>query len=196
MNILLELFLIGCIISLSFYIFKNKQKQSHANSLIKENTLLKSRLTEKESDFNSREQNLNNTIKNLQSSFELHQISTQNINDEFKKNELKLLKDYSDLESKLIEETEGKKKVLSQKKSSEVRLGNIAETLAPFLDQFEFNPEHCTFLGKPIDYISFGTKGITFIEIKSGKSQLNKKQREIRDQVNNKSVFWKEVRIQ
>lgn len=196
MNILLELFLVGCIISLSFYILKNKQKQSHANSLIKENTLLKSRLTEKESDFNSREQNLNNTIKNLQSSFELHQVSTQNINDEFKKNELRLLKDYSDLESKLIEETEERRRVLSQKKSSEVRLGNIAETLAPFLDQFEFNPEHCTFLGKPIDYISFGTQGITFIEIKSGKSQLNKKQREIRDQIKNKLVFWKEVRIQ
>ena len=196
MNILLELFLVGCIISLSFYILKNKQKQSHAYSLIKENTLLKSRLTEKESDFNSREQNLNNTIKNLQSSFELHQVSTQNINDEFKKNELRLLKDYSDLESKLIEETEERRRVLSQKKSSEVRLGNIAETLAPFLDQFEFNPEHCTFLGKPIDYISFGTQGITFIEIKSGKSQLNKKQREIRDQIKNKLVFWKEVRIQ
>ena len=30
-----------------------------------------------------------------------------------------------------------KEKVLSQK-SGEVRLGHIAETLAPFLDQFEF----------------------------------------------------------
>ena len=185
MNFLFEFFLIGCIISLSFYILKTKNKQTHAKSLIKENISLKNQLTEKESDFNSREHNLNNTIKNLQSSFELHQISSQNINDELKNKESRLLKDYSSL-----------RKILSQKKSSEVRLGSIAETLAPFLNQFEFNPEHCTFLGKPIDYISFGPKGITFIEIKSGKSQLNKKQREIRDQVKEKLVFWKEVRIQ
>ena len=88
-----------------------------------------------------------------------------------------------------------KKKDYFPKKSSEVRLGNIAETLAPFLDQFNFNPEHCIFLGKPIDYISFGTKEITFIEIKSGKSQLNSKQRSIRDQVNNNKIAWKEIRI-
>lgn len=196
MNFLFEFFLIGCIISLSFYILKTKNKQTHAKSLIKENISLKNQLTEKESDFNSREHNLNNTIKNLQSSFELHQISSQNINDELKNKESRLLKDYSSLELRLTEEAEERRKILSQKKSSEVRLGSIAETLAPFLNQFEFNPEHCTFLGKPIDYISFGPKGITFIEIKSGKSQLNKKQREIRDQVKEKLVFWKEVRIQ
>ena len=91
-----------------------------------------------------------------------------------------LLLNLSDLEKKLEEETENRKKVVSQKKSSEVRLGSIAETLAPFLDQFEFDPENCTFLGKPIDYISFGDDKITFIEVKSGKSQLNSKQRYIR----------------
>ena len=36
---------------------------------------------------------------------------------------------------------------------------------------------------------------ITFIEVKSGNSQLNKKQRHIRDQVKAKLVNWKEVRI-
>ena len=83
----------------------------------------------------------------------------------------------------------------SQKKSSEVRLGHIAETLAPFLDQFDFDPENCVFMGKPIDYISFGDDEITFIEVKSGKSQLNSRQRAIRDQVKNNKVSWKEVRI-
>ena len=99
------------------------------------------------------------------------------------------------LEGELSEVSEEKKKVTSQKKSSEVRLGHIAETLAPFLDQFEFDPEKCTFLGKPIDYISFGEDEITLIEIKSGKSQLNTNQRRIRDQVNAKQISWKEVRI-
>lgn len=99
------------------------------------------------------------------------------------------------LEKQILEVSEQKKKVTSQKKSSEVRLGHIAETLAPFLDQFEFDPETCTFMGRPIDYISFGDDEITFIEVKSGKSQLSAKQRHIRDLVNNKLVAWKEVRI-
>lgn len=101
----------------------------------------------------------------------------------------------SSLENKILEVSEQKQKVTSQKKSSEVRLGHIAETLAPFLDQFEFDPETCTFMGRPIDYISFGDDEITFIEVKSGKSQLSAKQRHIRDLVNNKLVAWKEVRI-
>ena len=101
----------------------------------------------------------------------------------------------AEVEKNLEEETESRKKTLSQKKSSEVRLGNIAETLAPFLDQFDFDPENCIFLGRPIDYISFEDEVVTLIEVKSGKSQLNTKQRHIRDLIKNKQVAWKEIRI-
>ena len=101
----------------------------------------------------------------------------------------------SETQEKLDEETKQRKKVLSQKKSGEVRLGHIAETLAPFLDQFDFEPEQCCFLGQPIDYVSFGDDEITFIEVKSGNSQLSQKQRHIRDLVKAKLVSWKEVRI-
>ena len=99
------------------------------------------------------------------------------------------------MEAKFLKESEDRKKVLSQKKSSEVRLGHIAETLAPFLDQFDFDPETCTFLGKPIDYISFNNDGITLIEVKSGDSQLSQKQKHIKQLIEDKKVFWKEVRI-
>jgi len=88
------------------------------------------------------------------------------------------------------------KKLLSQKKSSETRIGHISETIAPFLNQFEFNPEDCSFLGKPIDYIAFEEKGITIIEVKSGKARLTKKQREIRDLIKDGKVYWKEIRIE
>lgn len=118
-----------------------------------------------------------------------------NLTSNYRDLESSSLKNVKSLEEQLSELSEEKRKIVSQKKSSEVRLGNIAETLAPFLDQFNFNPEHCIFLGRPIDYISFGSKEITFIEIKSGKSQLNSKQRSIRDQVHNKQVAWKEIRI-
>ncbi len=133
-----------------------------------------------------------NLLKNK--SAELNILNT-NLEKSYSELETDYIKNKNDLENQIFEISEQKKKVTSQKKSSEVRLGHIAETLAPFLDQFEFDPETCVFLGKPIDYISFGDDEITLIEVKSGKSQLNSRQRHIRDQVKAKLVSWKEVRI-
>lgn len=225
MNFLLEIALIGCILCLSYIIYRLKQKQTNADSLEQENQylrdqaqyvhslseqneqlrnqlsasqslnnenhILRNQLTQKENEFKSREETLNN----LRVTFEKEQQFLSQRKIELDSREKDLLEQLKELETKLSEETEARKKVVSQKKSSEVRLGNIAETLAPFLDQFEFEPENCTFLGKPIDYISFGDDEITFIEVKSGKSQLNQKQRYIRDQVKAKLVNWKEIRI-
>jgi predicted Holliday junction resolvase-like endonuclease len=72
-------------------------------------------------------------------------------------------------------------KLLSQKKSSEVRLGQISEQLAPFLEGYPFDPKSAKFLGDPIDFCHFLDDKIVFVEVKSGKSQLSKRQREIRD---------------
>jgi len=191
----LEICLFGCIIYLSYTIFKLKEKQSNADSLEKQNTDLKNQLTQNYSQFQERESYFKQTIDRLQSSFNKEQELIKERKLELDLKEQKLLKELNDLEERLTTETENRKKVTSQKKSSEVRLGHIAETLAPFLDQFDFDPENCTFLGQPIDYISFGDDEITFIEVKSGNSQLNKKQRHIRDLVKAKFVSWKEVRI-
>jgi predicted Holliday junction resolvase-like endonuclease len=195
LNFLLEIVLIACIIYLSYTIFLLKKKQLNAESLNRDNEHLKIQLTQKQNEFLSREKNLNQTIQNLQFSFNKEQDLIKERKAELDLKEQQLLKNLSSLEEKLEQETQTRKKVVSQKKSGEVRLGHIAETLAPFLDQFDFDPENCTFLGKPIDYISFGDDEITFIEVKSGNSQLNKKQRYIRDQVKAKLVNWKEVRI-
>jgi predicted Holliday junction resolvase-like endonuclease len=195
LNFLLEITLIGCIIYLTILFLKLKEKQSNADSLEKQNTDLKKQLTQNYSQFQERESYFKQTIDRLQSSFNKEQELIKERKLELDLKEQKLLKELNDLEERLTTETENRKKVTSQKKSSEVRLGHIAETLAPFLDQFDFDPENCTFLGKPIDYISFGDDEITFIEVKSGNSQLNKKQRHIRDLVKAKFVSWKEVRI-
>lgn len=139
--------------------------------------------------------NLNNQINLLKNSSTELNIKNQNLIIEHNKLQKQYTEQISNLSDQLSDITEEKRKVTSQKKSSEVRLGHIAETLAPFLDQFDFDPETCVFLGKPIDYISFGDDEITFIEVKSGKSQLNQKQRYIRDQIKSNLVTWKEVRI-
>jgi predicted Holliday junction resolvase-like endonuclease len=147
--------------------------------------------------------------KNLQLKESQHRINMESLKESFKhernsmeekKREIQTKEKYFEVSiAKITEDLEEqrglKTKVTSQKKSSEVRLGHIAETLAPFLDQFEFEPEECSFLGQPIDYISFGQDEVTFIEVKSGKSQLSTKQRKIRDQILDGKVAWKEVRI-
>ena len=177
MHFFIEICLLGCIIYLSYTIYLLKKKQPNADSLEKENEFLK------------------NQFNQSQEYFSKQQKSIEDYRQELEYKEKFLVETNRTLEKKLAEETDKLKKITHQKKSSEVRLGHIAETLAPFLDQFDFEPEQCSFLGQPIDYISFGEDEITFIEIKSGKSQLNPKQRNIRDQVKNKMVAWKEVRI-
>ena len=86
-------------------------------------------------------------------------------------------------------------KLLSQKKSSEVVLGQIAEQLAPFTDNFKYEPHKVKFLGQPIDYIYFGDDKIVIIEVKSGNSKLTQKQTQIKYLIKEKKVYWEEFRI-
>jgi predicted Holliday junction resolvase-like endonuclease len=86
-------------------------------------------------------------------------------------------------------------------KSRAVLAGQFSENLAPFLPDFEFNPNECRFVGKPVDFLVF--KGmdkkeideIVFVEVKSGDSKLSPIQRKIKQAVENKKVRWKEYRI-
>ena len=186
------------VVGILFFLAFNRPKQDDdlLDELRSDNEFLRLRLNEHDSLHQEREEHLNQTIQNLQSALHTHQNNVQASSTEHKQREQELNKKIVQLEKDLQDETEKRKKVLSQKKSGEVRLGHIAETLAPFLDQFEFEPERCSFLGQPIDYISFGDDEITFIEVKSGNSQLSQKQRHIRDLVKQKAVSWKEIRIQ
>lgn len=86
-------------------------------------------------------------------------------------------------------------KLCYQKKQSEIRLGQIAEQVAPFLDHFPYNPKEAQFLGNPIDYVVFGKDEVVFVEVKSGGSRLTKKQRLIRDNIKNGKVKFEEIRI-
>ena len=87
------------------------------------------------------------------------------------------------------------KKLYSQKKQSEVRLGQIAEQLVPFLNQFPYDPTRAQFLGQPIDYIIFQDDKIIFVEVKSGNSRLSKKQKLIKSNIEDGNVEFHEVRI-
>ena len=74
-------------------------------------------------------------------------------------------------------------KLISQKKSSEIRLGKIAEHMAPFVKNWPYDPNYFRFLGSHIDVIQFNENSILFIEIKTGKSRLTDTQRDIKQLV-------------
>ena len=79
--------------------------------------------------------------------------------------------------------------------------GQISEVLAPWSIESVNSVKELNFLGSPIDFVGFkGLDGeddidIKFIEVKSGKSRLNKNQRRIRDAVAAKRIEWVEVRV-
>ena len=100
-----------------------------------------------------------------------------------------------DLSNDLDQEENKYTTLLSQKKKSEVRLGQITEHLVPFLDAFPYNPKRAQFLGAPIDFVVFETDEIIFVEVKTGKSRLTKGQKHIKNLVENKKVNWKTIRI-
>jgi len=79
-------------------------------------------------------------------------------------------------------------KMLSQKKSSEVRVGKIGENMAPFMKDWPYDPNRFRFLGNPVDGIQFTDDEIIFVEIKTGKSKLTKTQRAIRNLLRKKNV--------
>lgn len=112
-----------------------------------------------------------------------------------KQSELEQLKSNSEVLAKQLgEEIDRNKTVLSQKKSSEVRTGNVGEILAPFLME-GIEARDLRFLGSPIDYVCFGPDFVTFIEVKTNASKLSHNQKRIKQLVQEKKVKWMEFRI-
>src|SRR5271166_2874903 len=74
------------------------------------------------------------------------------------------------LQDELGQEREKNREVLSQKKSSETRLGNISEHLVGFLNGCPYDPRDMHHLGAPIDFLIYDLDQgeITFLEVKSG----------------------------
>jgi predicted Holliday junction resolvase-like endonuclease len=105
----------------------------------------------------------------------------------------------NELEQGLKTARENYDKLLSQKKSSEIRLGFLTEHLAPVLKEFPYDLEDenniLIPLGNPIDYCVITANEIAFVEIKTGESQLNAHQKHIKKLVEDKAIVWKLLRI-
>lgn len=86
------------------------------------------------------------------------------------------------------------KDLKSRLKSGEVRFGKSWENFLPLMNVFRkrHDPGNFRFIGSPIDGISFDEDEIVFIEIKSGKSNLSNRQRNVKRLVKQKKVKWEE----
>jgi predicted Holliday junction resolvase-like endonuclease len=89
----------------------------------------------------------------------------------------------------------------SKQRSAAVQWGLSIENFVPFMDEFPIPTEDVTFLGKPIDYVGYTNTDskdeceVHFIEVKSGRSQLLKHQRNIREAIKAGRVYWHEIRV-
>lgn len=88
------------------------------------------------------------------------------------------------------------------KRSKAVINGQVAEQIAPFLPDFPANPSDARFIGKPVDFIVFSGLSenekideILFVEVKTGKSLLSEREKEVKKAIEQRKVRYVEYRI-
>ena len=86
-------------------------------------------------------------------------------------------------------------------RSRAVSFGKTIEHYVPFMKEFPVEPKDVQFFGKPIDYIAFANRGskkkcsVHFIEVKSGNSNLNGQQKNIKNAILEGRVHWHEFNV-
>ena len=85
---------------------------------------------------------------------------------------------------------------LSRKQSQSTRYGQIFEQMVPFSKDFPYDSKKFRFIGDPIDGVVFDDDKIVFCEIKMNQSVLSPRQKSIKKMVDDKRVYWKEIRGQ
>lgn len=87
------------------------------------------------------------------------------------------------------------------KRSREVGYGKTIENIIPIIKEFPVPPRDIQFYGNPVDFIGIkdrnkkGQCEIHFIEVKSGTSNLNSHQKNVKDAIREGRVYFDEVRI-
>lgn len=85
-------------------------------------------------------------------------------------------------------------------RSQAVIMGKVTEHFIPYLPDFAFNPKDARFMGSPVDFVIFDgldegeIRQVVFIEIKTGKSTLTQRERQIRQAIQSGRVQWLELR--
>ena len=115
--------------------------------------------------------------------------------DKAEEKKLELLKELKDRTADLVERQE-KATTKTEKAVIAIGIGKIIEKILPAHKNFDLIPADCRFLAEPIDMIVFDGVSenridkITFMDIKTGSSTLDKHQRQIRDAIKDNNVKW------
>lgn len=99
---------------------------------------------------------------------------------------------------KLEQEKERNDKVVSQRISSQVKIGAISENALPFIQNMPYDFTNMHHLGQPVDFIYFdysAEPSITLVEVKSGAAKESKRQKLIRDLIKEGKVHYDLVQI-
>lgn len=104
-----------------------------------------------------------------------------------------------ELEERVKELRERRRKARERatKAATSVNVGRVIEKIVPALPCFKYNPQDCRGLFDPIDFIHFDGLAekskvdfIRIIDLKTGRAQLNPRQRQIKDAIERKKVEW------
>lgn len=156
---------------------------------------------------------LRNTKEDLIKIEEKFKNETKILN-EFKESNSNLLKKLQDLDKKHaalqakldseIKEAVVKARADSIKRQRSILKGQATEQLAPYINS-SYNPKDYKFIGDPIDYIIFDgmseiqtkddeIKNIILMDIKTGKSQLNRVQKAVKKCIENGNLEFQVYR--
>jgi predicted Holliday junction resolvase-like endonuclease len=91
-------------------------------------------------------------------------------------------------------------------RSRSVVSGKVQEHLAPLFPEFisQFNPRDAIFLGTPLDFVVFDglndgddteVRRVVFVEVKTGKASLAKRERRVRDAIQAGRVEYQLLRL-
>ncbi len=84
-------------------------------------------------------------------------------------------------------------------RSRSTLIGKITEHFIPYLPDFSYNPQDARFMGAPIDFIVFDglsegeIKEIVFVEVKTNKGSLSKRERQLRNTIKEHRVKWTQM---
>lgn len=85
--------------------------------------------------------------------------------------------------------------ISGRKQSLSTKYGKMTENFMPFLAEYPYDSQKFKFIGDPVDGVQFEDDKIVLVEFKTAKSNLTQKQRQIKNLVEDKKVYFKTFRI-
>ena len=114
--------------------------------------------------------------------------------------QVKYIQDIEELKT-LFKNSEKIIRAKSVSSSRRSLVGKFIERFVPFLKKIPYEPSDMHFLGSPIDYIVFKglhedkVERVIFVEVKTGKSKLTKREKSLKEAIEKRKVSWKQINV-